>query len=166
MTEKINGDKGPLLPKKIKEMKQSNHEEYTLPVCMIPWAGEPLYLVIARWCLQQNRWINPNDISVVFRIPKNRASFQLSYISRKKDRVVCRIRNNPAVKGLCRHEIWVDRIFSGAPVKKEENVMPRLKNTVVRPAGPNGRRVGNGMNGNTMFWEQMLKQVREGKENG
>ncbi|EAX2863422.1 CaiF/GrlA family transcriptional regulator, partial [Salmonella enterica] len=27
-----------------KKVKQSNHETYTLPVCMAQWADEPLYL--------------------------------------------------------------------------------------------------------------------------
>lgn len=67
-----------------KEVKQSNHDVYTIPPCMAPWADEPLYLVVARWGLQQKRWISRNDIAAVFHIPDRRASFQLSYISRKK----------------------------------------------------------------------------------
>lgn len=31
-----------------KKVKQSNHDEYTLPPCMAPWSNEPLYLVVAR----------------------------------------------------------------------------------------------------------------------
>ncbi|EBJ4888407.1 CaiF/GrlA family transcriptional regulator, partial [Salmonella enterica] len=39
-----------------KEVKQSNHDVYTIPPCMAPWADEPLYLVVACWGLQQKRW--------------------------------------------------------------------------------------------------------------
>ncbi|HHV6219771.1 TPA: CaiF/GrlA family transcriptional regulator, partial [Salmonella enterica] len=51
-----------------KKVKQSNHDEYTLPPCMAPWSNEPLYLVVARWGLMQKRWINSNDIAAVFHI--------------------------------------------------------------------------------------------------
>ncbi|EGO7253092.1 CaiF/GrlA family transcriptional regulator [Salmonella enterica] len=40
-----------------KKRTQSNHEEYIIPDCMLLWAHEPLYLVIARWCEMLGRWI-------------------------------------------------------------------------------------------------------------
>lgn len=63
---------------------QKNHGEYRLPADMQPWANEPLYLIIARWCLQQNRWINRNDVAAAFYLTERRASLQLAYINQKK----------------------------------------------------------------------------------
>ncbi|EJN7360476.1 CaiF/GrlA family transcriptional regulator, partial [Salmonella enterica] len=102
--------------KGLKKVKQSNHNVYTIPYGMEPWADEPLYLVVARWGLQQKRWINRNDIAAVFHIPDRQASFQVSYISRKKDRVACRTRYVPAEDtGRQRVEIFIDGILP-APV--------------------------------------------------
>lgn len=160
MTGKTAGDESLSLPEKIKKTKQGNHDGYTLPGCMMPWAGEPLYLVIARWCLQQNRWINRNDISDVFHMQKRRSSFQMTYISRKKTRIVCRTRSNPTLTGLLRQEIRVDHIYPVVP-DKQENVLPRRRREAAGVAGPTSRRVGNGMSGNTALWERLLKRVRE-----
>ncbi|HAO0324326.1 TPA: CaiF/GrlA family transcriptional regulator [Escherichia coli] len=140
---------------------QSNHGEYVIPACMAPWAEEPLYLIIARWCRQQKRWINRNDIALAFHLPDRRASFQLSYISRKKTRVVCRCRNNSASD--IRHnrsEIWVDNILPDLPDVKREPP-PRPNNEPKKTPGPTSRQVGNGMTGNTSLWDMMLKRVRE-----
>ncbi|EFM2336847.1 CaiF/GrlA family transcriptional regulator [Escherichia coli] len=103
------------------------------------WADEPLYLLIARWCLLQKRWINRNDIAIAFHLTGRRASFQLSYIIRKKSRVITRVRNNCKCNiRNNRNEIWVENIIpatydtrgeSCAQVKKKLNI--RLEGLVV-----------------------------------
>lgn len=147
-----------------KKVKQRNHDVYTIPPCMAAWASEPLYLVVARWGLQQKRWINRNDIAAVFHIPDRRASFQLSYISRKKERVACRTRYVPAeVSGRQRVEIFIDRILP-APQDGPSHAPPRRRNVPARQAGPVSRGVGSGMVGNIGIWEQLLKGCREGRD--
>ncbi|EEI9211050.1 CaiF/GrlA family transcriptional regulator [Salmonella enterica] len=144
--------------------KQSNHCEYVLPDGMHPWADEPLYLVIARWCLLQGGWINRNDIARAFRLPERRASYQLSYISRKKNRVVCRTRmnNSGELKHSC-NEIWIDRILPELPGEVREPEVRRHR-VPSRPAGVSSRRVGSGMSGNIQLWDNLLKAVRGGKK--
>ncbi|EAA5817614.1 CaiF/GrlA family transcriptional regulator [Salmonella enterica] len=147
-----------------KEVKQSNHDVYTIPPCMAPWADEPLYLVVARWGLQQKRWISRNDIAAVFHIPDRRASFQLSYISRKKDRVACRTRYVPAEgSGRQRVEIFIDHVLP-APDVSLTHAPPRRRNVPAKQAGPTSRGVGSGMADNIGLWEKLLRGCREGRD--
>ncbi|EMZ0052264.1 CaiF/GrlA family transcriptional regulator [Salmonella enterica] len=146
-----------------KKVKQSNHDEYTLPPCMAPWSNEPLYLVVARWGLMQKRWINSNDIAAVFHIPDRLASFQLSCISRKKERVACRIRYEPTeLSGRQRVEIFIDYVIP-APEEGPAHAPPRRRNVPAKQTGPASRGVGSGMADNIGIWEQLLKGCREGR---
>ncbi|EAQ5054777.1 CaiF/GrlA family transcriptional regulator [Salmonella enterica] len=147
-----------------KKVKQSNHDVYTIPSCVAPWADEPLYLVISRWGMMQKKWINRNDIAAVFHIPVRRASFQLSYISRKKKRVVCRTRYVPAEGGgRKRVEIFIDCILM-APEEGLAHAPPLRRNAPTKQAGATSRRVGSGMAGNAGLWEKLLKECREGRD--
>ncbi|EDM7409310.1 CaiF/GrlA family transcriptional regulator [Salmonella enterica subsp. enterica serovar Sandiego] len=146
-----------------KKVKQSNHDIYTIPSCMEAWADEPLYLLVARWGLQQKKWINRNDIAAVFHIPDRRASFQLSYISRKKERVACRTRYVPAESsGRQRVEIFIDYILP-APEEELAKMPPRRRNVPAKQTGSTSRGVGSGMADNIGIWEQLLKGCREGR---
>lgn len=75
-----------------KKTAQSNHEPFVIPASLQKYADEPLYILIALWCRQQNDWINRMAISETFGITGRRASFQMSYISRQKRRVACEVR--------------------------------------------------------------------------
>ncbi|ECG8633885.1 CaiF/GrlA family transcriptional regulator [Salmonella enterica subsp. salamae] len=148
----------------LKKVKQSNHSEYTLPSCMEPWAEEPLYLVVARWGLQQKRWINRNDIAAVFHIPNRQASFQLSYISRKKERVACRTRHASTESGgRKRVEVFIDHILP-APEDGRPHAPPCRQNVPARQAAPVSRGVGSAMADNPGLWEQLLKRCREDRD--
>ncbi|EEA6820949.1 CaiF/GrlA family transcriptional regulator [Salmonella enterica] len=150
--------------KVLKKVKQSNHDVYTLPPDMARWADEPLYLIVARWGLQQKKWINRNDIAAVFHMPDRQASFQLSYISRKKTRVGCRTRYVPAeVSGRQRVEIFIDYIMP-APEEGQDHAPPRRRNVPAKQSGPASRGVGSGMTDNLGLWEQLLKSCREGRD--
>ncbi|EFB7478459.1 CaiF/GrlA family transcriptional regulator [Salmonella enterica subsp. enterica serovar Newport] len=145
----------------LKKAKQSNHCEYSLPSCMASWADEPLYLVVARWCLLQKRWINRNDIAAVFHMPNRQASFQLSYISRKKDRVACRIRHVPTEGGgRKRVEVFIDYIFP-EPQSVLHHAPPRRRNVPAKQTGSISRGVGSAMVDNIGLWERLLKRYRE-----
>ncbi|EFT5808917.1 CaiF/GrlA family transcriptional regulator, partial [Salmonella enterica] len=54
MTEK-NGDNNVSRVVKRKGV-QSNYDDFVIPPGMSEWVNDPLYLIIARWCLQQKRW--------------------------------------------------------------------------------------------------------------
>ncbi|EAU6351816.1 TPA: CaiF/GrlA family transcriptional regulator [Salmonella enterica] len=79
-------------PLQQKKTAQSNHDPFVIPASLQQYADEPLYILIALWCLQQNDWISRMAISEAFGITDRRASFQMSYISRHKKRVDCEIR--------------------------------------------------------------------------
>ncbi|EIK1296373.1 CaiF/GrlA family transcriptional regulator, partial [Salmonella enterica] len=102
-----------------------------------------------------------NDIAAVFHIPDRRASFQLSYISRKKERVACRTRYVSAEGGgRQRVEIFIDHVLP-TPDENQTHVPPRRRNVPPKQAGPTLRGVGSGMAGNTGLWEKLLKGCRE-----
>ncbi|EEP1514324.1 CaiF/GrlA family transcriptional regulator [Salmonella enterica] len=150
--------------KVLKKVKQSNHNVYTIPYGMEPWANEPLYMVVARWGLQQKRWINRNDIAAVFHIPDRQASFQVSYISRKKDRVACRTRYVPAeATGRMRMEIFIDVILPAA-VESQTHAPPRRRKVPAKQNGVISRGVGSAMVDNIGLWEQLLKKYHKGRD--
>ncbi|EDV0069993.1 CaiF/GrlA family transcriptional regulator [Salmonella enterica subsp. enterica] len=75
-----------------KKTAQSNHETFVIPPSLQQYADEPLYILIALWALQQNDWVSRTEISEAFGINDRRASFQVSYISRRNQRVTCEVR--------------------------------------------------------------------------
>ncbi|EOC0700737.1 TPA: CaiF/GrlA family transcriptional regulator [Salmonella enterica] len=75
-----------------KKTAQSNHDTFVIPHSLRQHADEPLYILIALWAQQQNNWVSRTDISEAFGINDRRASFQVSYISRRNQRVTCEIR--------------------------------------------------------------------------
>ncbi|EDV9210771.1 CaiF/GrlA family transcriptional regulator [Salmonella enterica] len=144
--------------------RQANHCGYVLPDGMELWADDPLYLVIARWCLQLGRWVNRNDIARAFHLPERRASYQLSYISRKKSWVVCRTRMGSS--GKLQHscnEIWIERIIPELTGGTREPEV-RHHRVPTKPAGVSSRRVGSGMSGNIQLRDNLLKVVRGEKK--
>lgn len=79
-------------PLQQKKTTQSNHDPFVIPPSLQQYADEPLYILIALWCRQQNGWVSRMAISEAFGITDRRASFQVSYISRHKKRVDCEVR--------------------------------------------------------------------------
>ncbi|ENY9070399.1 TPA: CaiF/GrlA family transcriptional regulator [Salmonella enterica subsp. enterica serovar Newport] len=79
-------------PLQQKKTAQRNHDPFVIPASLQQYADEPLYILIALWCRQQNDWVSRMAISETFGITDRRASFQMSYISRHKKRVDCEIR--------------------------------------------------------------------------
>ncbi len=47
------------------------------------YADQPIYIIVALWCLHRNTWVNRNDIARAFRLSERKASFQLSYLIKK-----------------------------------------------------------------------------------
>ncbi len=82
----------PELARSRKKTAQSNHETFVIPPSLQQYADEPLYILIALWAQQQNDWVSRTEISEAFGINDRRASFQVSYISRRNQRVTCEVR--------------------------------------------------------------------------
>ncbi|EGJ1407779.1 CaiF/GrlA family transcriptional regulator [Salmonella enterica] len=75
-----------------KKTAQSNHDPFVIPPSLQQYASEPLYILVALWCREQNDWVSRMAISEAFGITDRRASFQVSYLSRNKKRVDCEVR--------------------------------------------------------------------------
>ncbi|ECJ0148341.1 CaiF/GrlA family transcriptional regulator [Salmonella enterica subsp. enterica serovar Infantis] len=69
--------------KKQKKPAQNNHEGCYIPGGMEMYADQPIYIIVALWCLHRNTWVNRNDIARAFRLSERKASFQLSYLIKK-----------------------------------------------------------------------------------
>ncbi|EBV1309305.1 CaiF/GrlA family transcriptional regulator, partial [Salmonella enterica subsp. enterica serovar Typhimurium] len=68
---------------------QTNHDACYVPECVRQYSCEPLYILVAHWCLQQKDWVQRSQISEAFRITPRRASYLISYLRNKASRVVC-----------------------------------------------------------------------------
>ncbi|EAN8329420.1 CaiF/GrlA family transcriptional regulator [Salmonella enterica] len=83
-------------------LSQSNHDSYFLPEGLEVWAGEPLYILVALWCMHKSDWVNRNQIAEAFGTGCRRASMVLGYISRHMNCIDCQVRTRtggkPAVK--------------------------------------------------------------------
>lgn len=65
------------------ESKNKNGD-YVIPDSVKNYDGEPLYILVSLWCKLQEKWISRNDIAEAFGINLRRASFIITYISRRK----------------------------------------------------------------------------------
>ncbi|KQN53815.1 MULTISPECIES: CaiF/GrlA family transcriptional regulator [unclassified Erwinia] len=94
-----------------KVVQQRNHEGSRIPAELARYAGQPLYMLIALWCWKQKRWVDHKTISSVFEITERRASFQVSYLTQKSDRIQLQVRKvkSEGAQRISR-EIWVQRV--------------------------------------------------------
>ncbi|EAO5527779.1 CaiF/GrlA family transcriptional regulator [Salmonella enterica subsp. enterica serovar Monophasic] len=115
---------------------QTNHDACYVPECVRQYSSEPLYILVAHWCLQQKDWVQRSQISEAFRITPRRASYLISYLRNKASRVVCVCRTQTLPNKAQRYEIYVVRVLENtAPVRRERTVtLPPVSR----------RRVGNG----------------------
>lgn len=107
------GKNPPAKPARItKVVQQRNHDGGRIPPELAEFSGQPLYILIALWCWKQKRWVDNKTISAVFEITERRASFQVSYLMRKTDRILLQVRKvkpEGAQRGY--REIWVNRVM-------------------------------------------------------
>lgn len=100
--------KQPLLRKAV---KQSNHDGANVPLSLKDYAEQPLYMLVALWCLQQDDWIDRQQISAAFSITERRASFLISYIQRHPDRINCLTRKvKKAQTGRYRQQLKIQHV--------------------------------------------------------
>ncbi|EAM2857307.1 CaiF/GrlA family transcriptional regulator [Salmonella enterica] len=149
----------------LKKTNQSNHENTIIPESVSQYTKQPLYIIIALWCQQQNRWINRNDIALAFSMPVRRASFQLSYITRRPKYIHFRSRQQMSHTEGKRHpcnEIWVEKVLIESEEDSLERAPPKTERSVM---GAYRSRVGNGMSGGQNIWDTLVT-MRRAKENG
>ncbi|EFT2485809.1 CaiF/GrlA family transcriptional regulator [Salmonella enterica] len=114
---------------------QTNHDACFIPECVRKYSGEPLYILVAHWCLQQQKWVQRKQISEAFHITARRASYLISYMRNKTSRVVCVCRHDVLVNKARRYEIFVIRVLdTSLPARRERSSSPPVSR----------RRVGNG----------------------
>ncbi|OQM42241.1 CaiF/GrlA family transcriptional regulator [Citrobacter braakii] len=111
-----------------KKTSQSNHEPFVIPASLHQYTDEPLYILVALWAQQQNDWVSRAEISEAFGITDRRASFQVSYISRKNRRITCETRAVRDEGSSCpHHEIRVTGVVLTRDTEKAVSVAPKKR---------------------------------------
>ncbi|HFE7489819.1 TPA: CaiF/GrlA family transcriptional regulator [Salmonella enterica subsp. enterica serovar Newport] len=113
---------------------QTNHDACFIPECVRQYRGEPLYILVAHWCMQQKNWVQRSQISEAFHITARRASYLISYLRNKASRVGCVCRHEVLANKALRYEIYVVQVLAPpATRRRKHSTSPHLSR----------RRVGN-----------------------
>ncbi|EDD2342501.1 CaiF/GrlA family transcriptional regulator, partial [Salmonella enterica] len=125
------------------------------PECVRQYNGEPLYILVAHWCLLQQNWVQRSQISEAFHITARRASYLMSYLRNKASRVVCVCRRQTLSNKAQRCEIFVVRVLENPePARRERTVTPPVSR----------RRVGNGDRAQANeLWNRLCSNRNAGK---
>ncbi|EJC0214385.1 CaiF/GrlA family transcriptional regulator [Salmonella enterica] len=99
---------------------QSNHDAFFIPESVRQYAGEPLYIIVAHWCVQQQDWVRHNQISEAFHITTRRTSFLISYLRNKKTRVTCVCRHQTLPNKARHYEVYVVRVLENPSQTRRE----------------------------------------------
>ncbi|WP_370605673.1 CaiF/GrlA family transcriptional regulator [Citrobacter braakii] len=113
-----------------KNVRQTNHDGCVIPPEVILWAEQPLYLLIARWCLLQKAWTGRKQIAQAFHISERRASYQLTCITRKPELIRCELRRVSNGRALnSSYEVWVHELFNQSvlPAPQKHNSRRRSR---------------------------------------
>ncbi|EDK5786697.1 transcriptional regulator CaiF [Salmonella enterica subsp. enterica serovar Panama] len=131
---------------------RKNCDSYFIPESVRQYANEPLYILVAWWCLQQKGWLRRGQIAEAFRIPDRRASYLMAYLRKKTKRVVCEVREARMANNVYRYEILVTLVMPAFSRKKETSVSsPRRTRT----------RVGNAETSQVnRLWNQLINHRR------
>ncbi|EBW7447242.1 CaiF/GrlA family transcriptional regulator, partial [Salmonella enterica subsp. enterica serovar Muenchen] len=131
------------------------HDACYIPECVRQHNGEPLYILVAHWCLQQQDWVQRSQISEAFHITARRASYLMSYLRNKASRVVCVCRRQTLPNKAQRCEIFVVRVLENPePARRERTVTPPVSR----------RRVGNGDRAQANeLWNRLCSNRNAGK---
>ncbi|AIU74337.1 CaiF/GrlA family transcriptional regulator [Hafnia alvei] len=90
------------------------------------YVPEPLYLSVARWAMQQQRWISSREIAEQFDLTPCKAINLVSYILSAVDEIDCQTKTVPnQLEGRgcqCQRMIQVDHI--------DDHIAERIKNAV------------------------------------
>lgn len=108
-----------------------NSDACFIPESVRQYKDEPLYILVAWWCLQQQDWVHRLQISEAFQIPPSRASYLMAYLRNKTKRVLHESREALLSNNVYRYEIHVTRVMP--PV-------PRKSSTALNHASRNNRK--------------------------
>ncbi|EBR9311552.1 CaiF/GrlA family transcriptional regulator [Salmonella enterica subsp. enterica serovar Muenchen] len=140
-----------------KKTTQSNHDPFVIPASLQQYTDEPLYILVALWAQQQNDWVSRAEISEAFGITDRRASFQVSYISRKNRRITCETRAVRDEGSSCpHHEIRVTGVVLSGDTKRAVPVPPKnrpVKHSRIGNATPELRRLFHSLIGSQRVCE-------------
>ncbi|EEF7938183.1 CaiF/GrlA family transcriptional regulator [Salmonella enterica subsp. diarizonae] len=138
-----------------KKIVQSNHDTFVVPPSLQEHANEPLYILVALWAQQQNRWVSRTEVQETFGIADRRASFQISYISRQNKRVTCRIRAiRKEGSSAPHHQIRVTSVILTRDAEKSPPAPPKNrpgKRSHVGNASPELRSLFHSLMGSRSF---------------
>lgn len=137
---------------------QTNHDACFIPESVRQYTGEPLYILVAHWCMQQRGWVQRNQISVAFHIPARRASYLVAYLRNKARRVVCETRECILVNKISRYEIYVTRVTDSSPPGRA----PRSPSP--RPPAPRHRGGNADTHRANELWNQLCLRRHAGQE--
>ncbi|EBO9654616.1 CaiF/GrlA family transcriptional regulator [Salmonella enterica] len=140
---------------------QGHNDACFIPESVRQYHGEPLYILVAWWCMQQRNWVNRCQISEAFRIPVQRASYLMAYVRNKTRRVIVESREVLLVNNVYRYEIQVTRVM---PPESRKKRSPGEKKHLSRS------RIGNADTSQaTLLWNNLRKgnphPVKEGMDN-
>lgn len=112
---------------------QTNHDACFIPESVRRYSGEPLYILVALWCRQQQGWISRNQISQAFRVTARRASYLLSYLRTRTPRVVSESREVVLKNRAVRYEIYVTEVLDDAGKPRSARRRPAAPRKPPRP---------------------------------
>ncbi|EAT8254981.1 CaiF/GrlA family transcriptional regulator, partial [Salmonella enterica] len=93
---------------------------------------------VALWCLKRGGWVNRGQIADAFGISERSATFQLTYLSRKKEQICCELRKvKRAGVPVESYEVRVTEVSPEAGVRKVSEKQREAVKTIQRG------RVGN-----------------------
>ncbi|ECX5674583.1 CaiF/GrlA family transcriptional regulator [Salmonella enterica subsp. enterica serovar Newport] len=143
---------GEMVDTTIHTPSQSNHEPCFIPESVRQYKNEPLYILVAWWCHQQQNWLRRSQIAEAFHIPLRRASYLMAYLRNKTKRVTCESREALIANNVYRYEIFVTRVMPPFSRKKETSAStPRRTRS----------RIGNADTSRVnMLWNQLSSQRR------
>ncbi|EIK0627690.1 CaiF/GrlA family transcriptional regulator [Salmonella enterica] len=133
---------------------QTNHDACFIPESVRQYASEPLYIIVAHWCQQQQDWVQRNQISEAFHITARRASYLVAYLRNKTNRVDCECRRSVLVNKVVRYEIRITDIKDSLTVKKERRSSS--------PPRSRRRRENAGKDQTIKLWNQLCLERKAG----
>ncbi|EAY8076953.1 CaiF/GrlA family transcriptional regulator [Salmonella enterica] len=134
---------------------QTNHDACFIPENVRQYAGEPLYIIVAHWCVQQQSWVRYNQISEAFHITAKRACYLIAYLRNKPSRVDCISRYQTLPNKARRYEVYVVRVLENPSQTRR-----------ARPPSPpvSRRRIGNADKAQAnALWNQLCSNRNAGK---
>ncbi|HFT7665018.1 TPA: CaiF/GrlA family transcriptional regulator [Serratia marcescens] len=102
----------PVSEKKRIAPRQSNHEEYTLPDCLVNYPAMPLYLAVAHFGLLTQQILSREVICQAFHIDTRRALEVMRYLVNGAPSVICECLSLIQRRGYCLRVLAITSVES------------------------------------------------------